>query len=155
MRKLALVTGDATYAKAAGDLLSRAASAGAAAMIGSVGTLGLALEYRAHPDTLIAIAGKVSGDGGDALLNTAIGTYRPGKIVKRDESGHGPSKPDAIVCAGAACAPPTENPSKLAELLKTFEVGSGASGPIANKSRDKRDDAKDAQAIRESARRRD
>lgn len=86
MRKLELITGDASYAKAASDLIGGAAPAGVAAMAGSVGTLGLALEYRAHPDSVIAIGGATSNETSAALMKTALAAYRPGKVVTRIES---------------------------------------------------------------------
>ncbi|MEA2679581.1 MAG: uncharacterized protein QOK03_1303 [Candidatus Binataceae bacterium] len=152
MRKLGLITGDANYAKAASDLLGGAASAGAAAMIGSVGTLGLALEYRAHPDVVITIGGAMQNDRRDGLWNSALPTYRPGKVAKRIESGGegAPSKPAAIVCAGLACAPPTEDSKKLKQLIKTFEVGSisTAAGVTA------KEESTDAQATRDNGHKR-
>jgi len=150
MAKLNVITGDRDYAKAANDLIAGASTAGAAAMVGSVGTLGLALEYRAQPDAVIAIAGAASDERSGALWKTALATYRPGKVVTRIEperaraatvpaaaqamfaASKGRNSPLAFVCAGTACAPPTDNSAKLADLIKTFEIGADAKTAVAN-----------------------
>jgi len=146
--KLNLITGEKDYAKAASDLIAGASAAGAAAMVGSVGTLGLALEYRAEPEAVIAIVGAASDDSGAALWQTALATYRPGKVVTRIETARGAfmpaaaqamfaaskgrNAPLAFVCAGTACATPTDNSAKLKDLIKTFEIGARAKTAVAN-----------------------
>ncbi len=154
--KLSVITGDRNYARAANDLIGGASAAGAAVMVGSVGTLGLALEYRAQPDAVVAIVGAASDNPGATLSRsaglwkTALATYRPGKVVTRIEServgaatvpaaaqamfaaSKGRNAPLAFVCAGTACAPPTDNPAKLAGLIKTFEIGADAKTAVAN-----------------------
>jgi uncharacterized protein len=146
-RTLAALTGDTGYDKQADDLLSPSGrvNPSAASMLG---TLGLALEQRAHGETVIAIVGP-SGSADDkteALRQTALRTYRPGKVVMvldsraANDSALPPAaramfdaskkraETLAFVCAGTACANPVSDSSALAKLIREFQV---TPGPVA------------------------
>jgi len=137
--KLALVTGDDTYLKAANELLASAPSAAGSMLSNSVATVGLALEYRANGGATVVIVGPHGEARAAALWRMALASYRPGKVVMRIGSGSavaamppaaramfessaGKGVPLAFVCAGTACATPVETPAKLAKIIKTFGV---------------------------------
>ncbi len=101
---------------------------------------------------MVAIAETKSKVLDAELFKVALDAYRPGKVVVRVESrrGDGPSVPAgahamletqrggtpfAIMCAGNACAQPTENSVKLADLIRTFEIGANAGKVDANAQR--------------------
>ncbi len=55
--KLALITGDDSYSKAANELMASAPAMAGSMLSNSVATVGLALEYRANGDATVAIVG--------------------------------------------------------------------------------------------------
>ena len=138
--KLALITGDDSYAKLSTELLADAPSIAKSMMSNAVATLGLALEYRKHGDAVVAIVGPQADPRAAALWKTALACYRPGKIVTTIQSsravaaglpaaanamlaaGATEKVPIAFVCAGTACATPVRSPEKLASVIKRFGV---------------------------------
>jgi uncharacterized protein YyaL (SSP411 family) len=148
--KLGLVTGDETYAKTATELLARAPAMAGSTMSSNVATVGTALEYRTNGYATVAIIGGPSAGRVDALTNTALATYRPGKTVIRVssdagaiatlppavramlEASRGKNSELAFVCAGTACATPVDNAAKLASVITRFGVGPSAKTAVAN-----------------------
>ncbi|MGD0671645.1 MAG: thioredoxin domain-containing protein [Candidatus Binatus sp.] len=148
--KLGLLTGDGSYAKAANELMASAPAMAGSMLSNSVATVGLELEYRANGDAMVAVAGPHSDARAAALWNTALASYRPGKIVMRIGSDRGAAKamPDAMqamfassaekgvplafVCAGTACATPVGTPAKLAEVIWRFGVPGNDKASLAN-----------------------
>ncbi len=139
MAKLALITGDDSYAKTASELMASAPAMAEAMMSNSVATVGLALEYRANGGATVAIVGPRGEARAAALWRMALASYRPGKVVMRIESGRGTAAmpaaaramfdsstaknvPLAFVCAGTACATPVGTPAKLAQVIRRFGV---------------------------------
>ncbi len=146
--KLALITGDDSYSKAANELMATAPAMAGSMLSSAVATVGLALEYRANGGAMVAIAGPHLDSRPAALWKTALASYRPGKIVIRIEAGHGPTPmpaavqamfassaksgvPLAFVCAGTACATPVGTPVKLAEVIRTFGVNGSDKTTVA------------------------
>jgi uncharacterized protein YyaL (SSP411 family) len=150
MAKLGLLTGDGSYAKATNELMASAPAMAGSMLSNSVATVGLELEYRANGDAMVAVAGPHSDARAAALWNTALASYRPGKIVMRIGSDRGAAKamPDAMqamfassaekgvplafVCAGTACATPVGTPAKLAEVIWRFGVPGNDKASLAN-----------------------
>jgi uncharacterized protein YyaL (SSP411 family) len=148
--KLGLATGDETYAKTATELLARAPEMAGSTMSSSVATVGTALEYRTNGYATVAIIGGPPAGRVDALTNTALATYRPGKTVIRVssdagaiatlppavramlEASRGKNSELAFVCAGTACATPVDNAAKLASVITRFGVGPSAKTTVAN-----------------------
>ncbi|HXM88410.1 MAG TPA: hypothetical protein VN916_03100, partial [Candidatus Acidoferrum sp.] len=137
--KLALITGDDSYSKAANELMASAPAMAGAMLSNSVATVGLALEYRANGEATVAIVGRAGDARSAALWRTALASYRPGKIVLRFGSDRGATSmpaparamlessaaknvPLAFVCAGTACATPAVTPAKLAQVIEKFGV---------------------------------
>ena len=89
MAKLALITGDDSYAKTASELMASAPAMAGAMLSNSVATVGLALEYRANGGATVAIVGPHGEARAAALWRMALASYRPGKVVMRIESGRG------------------------------------------------------------------
>jgi uncharacterized protein YyaL (SSP411 family) len=148
--KLALLTGDASYAKLSNELLASAPSMAKSMMSSAVATLGLALEYRNDGNAVVAIVGPQADPRTAALWKTALASYRPGKIVTTVQSSHGVAAelpaaahamfaasagekvPLAFVCAGTACATPVRSPDKLANVIKRFGVDGTGKTALAN-----------------------
>jgi uncharacterized protein YyaL (SSP411 family) len=137
--KLALITGDDSYSKAANELMASAPAMAGAMLSNSVATVGLALEYRANGEATVAIVGPAGDARSAALWRTALASYRPGKIVLRFGSDRGATSmpaparamlessaaknvPLAFVCAGTACATPAVTQAKLAQVIEKFGV---------------------------------
>ena len=135
--KLALLTGDDSYSKAANELMASAPAMAGSMLSNSVATVGLALEYRANGEATVAVAGPPGDARAAALWKTALASYRPGKVVMRIGSDRGGASmpaaaramfdssaakgvPLAFVCAGTACATPVGTPAKLAEVIRKF-----------------------------------
>jgi uncharacterized protein len=148
MAKLALITGNDSYAKTANELIANAPSMAGSMLSNSVATVGLALEYRANGEATVAIAGSRNDARTAALWKAALASYRPGKVVTRVGSDRGAvtmpvaaramfasSKakgvPLGFVCAGTACATPVGNPVKLAEVIRTFGVSGSDNKTVA------------------------
>ncbi len=85
--KLALLTGDDSYSKAANELMASAPTMAESMLSNSVATVGLALEYRANGEATVAMAGPHDEPRAAALWKTALASYRPGKVVMRVEIG--------------------------------------------------------------------
>jgi len=149
--KLALLTGDDSYSKTAGDLMASAPAMAGAMLSNSVATVGLALEYSANGGATVAIVGPHGEARAAALWRMALASYRPGKIVMRIESGRGAAAmpaaaramfdssaangvPLAFVCAGTACATPVETPAKLAQVIRRFGVKGADQTTVVNDS---------------------
>src|ERR1700691_1386984 len=137
--KLALITGDDSYSKAANELMASAPAMAGAMLSNSVATVGLALEYRANGEATVAIVGRAGDARSAALWRTALASYRPGKIVLRFGSDRGATSvpaparamldssaaktvPLAFECAGTASATPAVTPAKLAQVIEKFGV---------------------------------
>ena len=151
MTKLALLTGDDNYSKAASDLIASAPAMASSMLSTSVATIGLALENRANGDAVIAVAGPNGDARASALWRMALASYRPGKVVMRLGSDHDavgtiPAAARAMfessaskgvslafVCAGTACATPVETPVKLAAVIRKFGVSGNDQTTIADK----------------------
>jgi uncharacterized protein YyaL (SSP411 family) len=146
--KLALITGDDTYAQAANELMASAPAMAGSMLSSTVATVGLELEYRANGEATIAIASSANDARAADLWKTALASYRPGKVVIRIGSDRNASAmpaaaramfasstakgvPLAFVCAGTACATPIAKPAKLAEVIRTFGVKGGDRTVIA------------------------
>jgi uncharacterized protein YyaL (SSP411 family) len=122
--------------------MARAPAMAGTMLSSSVATVGLALEYRANGEATVAVVGPISNPRTVALWQTALASYRPGKVVMRIGSDRGALKampaaaqamlasstvksaPLAFVCAGKACATPVGEPAKLAEVIRRFGNGS-------------------------------
>jgi uncharacterized protein YyaL (SSP411 family) len=129
--RLAEHTADERWRTRSDELLT--AVAGAAADLSVFGAALLrAVDWAVMPPTHIAVVG---GDDArtDALHRAALATYRPRKVVRRlprdaDSAGlptplaamlDGTS-PCAYVCAGTQCAPPVDDPERLADTIASF-----------------------------------
>lgn len=92
----------------------------------------LALAYHINTPPHAVIVGKKDAPDTLRLLRTALGTYRPGKIVTLHDPGEEtklpyPASPDgravAYVCVPLGyCAPPAHEEAKVGELLKTIGI---------------------------------
>ena len=147
--KLGLLTGDDGYTKASNELLADAPSLAKSMMSNAVATLGLALEYRKNGEAVVAIVGPSDDPRAAPLLKTALGCYRPGKIVTTIQSNSGAATelpaaaramlaasvgervPLGFVCAGTACATPVRSPEKLADVIKRFGVNGADATTLA------------------------
>jgi hypothetical protein len=146
--KLALITGDDSYSKAANDLMASAPAMAGTMLSAAAATVGLALEYRANGDATVVIVGPPGEARAAALWRIALATYRPGKIVMRAGSDHAAAIPTAaramvessaakgvplaFVCAGTACATPVETSLKLAQVIRKFGVNGIDKTTLAN-----------------------
>ncbi|MDB5108342.1 MAG: hypothetical protein JWM69_1283 [Candidatus Binatus sp.] len=148
--KLALLTGDQDYTRAANALLASAPANASSMMSNTLATVGLALEYQHYGYAEVAVVDASSDRAGDDLRRSAFATYRPGKIVRRisgreDAATLPPSARAmlaastnrdvslAFLCSNTACATPTDNPSELAEMIKSFGVESGKASLASGK----------------------
>jgi uncharacterized protein YyaL (SSP411 family) len=147
--KLALITGDDSYSKAANEWMASAPTMAGSMLSNSVATVGLALECRANGGATVSIVGPDGEARSAALWRMALASYRPGKIAMRIGSNRGAASmpavaramfessaaknvPLAFVCAGTACATPVGTPVKLALVIRTFGVGGIDRTAIAN-----------------------
>jgi uncharacterized protein YyaL (SSP411 family) len=148
--KLALITGDDNYSKASDELMARAPAMAGTMLSSSVATVGLALEYRANGEATVAVVGPISNPRTVALWQTALASYRPGKVVMRIGLDRGTliampaaaqamlasstlkKAPLAFVCAGKACATPVGEPATLAEVIRKFGVNGSDKTAVAN-----------------------
>ncbi len=97
-------------------------------------TLLAALDDLLHEPAHVTIVGPPGDPATSALHAAALQTFRPDKIVTLHADGStsfplpGPvramltrsGRPQAYVCAGNTCAPPTTDPETLAQTLATF-----------------------------------
>ena len=147
--KLALITGNDSYLRAANEVMASAPAMAGSMLSNSVATVGLALEDRANGDAMVAIVGPHGDARAAALWRIALASYRPGKVVMRIGSDRSAAVmpaaahamlassaekgvPLAFVCAGTACAMPVGTPAKLAEVIRRFGVKSGDKTTLAN-----------------------
>jgi len=130
-----------TYREAAERTL-RAFAGGVARFGLYASTYFLALDdFLSEPAHVVVVAHEPDGLA-SRLHQTALATFRPGKIVAlyrmdgspgSDRTPHLPEPvramaaaargTQAYVCAGNACAPPTADPTELAHLIRTFRLG--------------------------------
>lgn len=136
--KLYYLTGEEKYRQRAEATLE--AFAGAASGFGpSASTYGLAVNYHINHPAQVVIVGRRSNPQTLALWKAALSAYRPEKIVLLHDIDHAktnkrlaPSiatvvqnakldgQPQAYICIGSVCSPPTNSPEKITELLRTF-----------------------------------
>lgn len=137
--RLAYLTNDDAYKdKARKTLQAFAGSAGGAGRFAAA--YALAVHYHLTPSAQIVVVGKKDDPRTQALWTSAMKTYRPGKLVavydpaQLDTTQLPPAvagavkvfgvhgKPQAYVCAGSTCAPPTGDSGEVAALAKTYGV---------------------------------
>ena len=114
------------------------------------GELGLALEARADGEAVVVIAGPDNDSRTAQLLQIALATYRPGKVVIRVASGDKTAQlpevmkamygaaahrdaPLAFVCAGTACATPAASADALSKAIRDFAVNRTSAGNLATR----------------------
>ncbi len=110
-----------------------AAFAGSAPRMGTAAATYIrAVDWATAPVTSVVIVGDVGDAAADALLATALRTYRPRTVVRRFAPGAveperlapelramvGAEAPRAYVCAGRTCAAPVSDAAALAQLLR-------------------------------------
>ncbi len=139
MRALGELTSDASFVKLSDALLSAAPGMAGSAADSTLGTLGLALEERADGGATVTIVGRTGDPMTQSMAETALGTFRPGKVVVRVdpsqkrttmsptvramyEAAAGHNAPLAFVCAGTACSKPASTTQQLREALEEFQV---------------------------------
>ncbi|MBI2072828.1 MAG: thioredoxin domain-containing protein [Gemmatimonadetes bacterium] len=99
----------------------------------SSATLLRAADWYLHPAAHVVIVGPADDATARQLMLVARRTYRPRKVLTRLLPGADPSglpaplrtmldgrSPRAYVCAGTACAAPTDDPAELAATITTF-----------------------------------
>ena len=135
--RLAMVTGEGRYREHAEACLR--AFAGSAPQLGVfAATYGLALHYHIHPPPQVVIVGSRGAAETLALVEATFSAYRPGALVVQHDLAEADLStlpetvrpmiafsqklggPQAYVCAGLSCAPPTNDPEQLREFVKTF-----------------------------------
>ena len=137
--RLAYLTNDERYEKKA--LATLEAFAGVAEKYGAfAAAYALAVHYHLNRSAQAVIVGKKEDPNTKALWRAALRTYRPGKLVavydpaelKLDALPPAVAgavkvfgvqgKPQAYVCAGSTCAPPTGDPNEVVTLVKSYGV---------------------------------
>jgi len=130
--RLWVLTGDARYHDYAGKILE-AFAAHAPDYGPFAATYGLALYYHLHPPLAVMIIGDPKGLDTRAMHQTALETYRPGRMVAlfNQSSERLPypasafGRPIAYVCAGQTCAEPTSDVEALKARIKLFGKSEG------------------------------
>ena len=140
LRTLGEITSDSHYLKIADALLSSAPQLAGSTADPTLGTLGLALEERADGGATVAIVGSPGDSRTQSLVQMALSTYRPGKVVIRIDPAKAKSaalpesmramydaaadhkEPLAFVCAGTACSKPSTTTNELRRALSQFQV---------------------------------
>jgi hypothetical protein len=96
-----------------------------------------ALQLDLNPVPMAYIVGKPGTPETEALVIAALKADRPGRLV----AVHSPDEEDLLypadsdgvpivyVCSGELCAPPTDVPAELTELLETFALPEGVTAP--------------------------
>ena len=154
MRALGEMTSDARYLKIADALLAPAPRLIGADGDATLGTLGLALEEHADGGATVAIVGNPKEAATLSLIETALRTYRPGRVIVRIdpskaktaamppairamyETATDHNAPLAFVCAGSACSRPSTTAEQLRRALSNFQIDEIArslvisSGPV-------------------------
>ena len=123
--RLAAITGRAEYRDAAEKTL-RLLSGRLAELPQAAPHLLLALELYLTQPVRVVVAGGPGRPGTEALLRAAHSVYQPGKVVLGIAGAVEPfaktlpakEPPLAYLCSGNACQPPTDDPSRLREMLK-------------------------------------
>lgn len=93
-----------------------------------------ALDYWLDEPSRVVISGDPGSADAQALLYASYSVYQPTKVVL---SNKGPveelaksikdrEQPEAYICTGQTCKPPTSDPEKIRELLKTPDLPSKA-----------------------------
>lgn len=131
--RLAEHTGEDSWRTRCHELLE-AFAGGAPDLAVFAATLLRAIDWAVSTPTHVVVVTD-GGERGAALHRVARRCYRPRKVLKllapADRAGALPeplramldgSAPRAYVCAGTACAEPTGDPERLAEVLATFGV---------------------------------
>jgi uncharacterized protein len=123
-----LVTLDGTGAEGDGQRADRVLATFAAEAAGHgsyAATFGLALLERLAPGPHVAIVGRQKVE---PLRAAAFAAWRPGKLVRSYAAGEKtpyPAGPHgtalAYVCGEKSCAPPTDDPGRLAQLIQTWD----------------------------------
>ena len=135
--RLFYLTGQQEYRTYAEETLST--FAGSAAQYGMfAASFGVALAFHVEHPAQAVIVGSRSDPRAAALWRAALAAFRPGKIVlwidpSSVERQHVPepvrpivqatppaSLPQAFICAGTTCAPPTNDPEQARKLIATF-----------------------------------
>jgi uncharacterized protein YyaL (SSP411 family) len=144
--RLAALVDAPEYRRHADSILQ--AFAGFAAMEPTgVATYLRAVEWATLPVTTVVVVARAGETGGDALLRTALSSYRPRTVVRRLElgaleggarEGAGAARPEleglpaelramlsadtplAYICVGNSCAAPIDTAAELRELLGSF-----------------------------------
>jgi len=120
--------------RGAAEKVLRAFAGSAAEMPTAVATYLRAVDWATGPVTTIVVVGDEGDAGADALLATALATYRPRTVVRRIAPGRVGAEtlpqelaamvtgaaPRAYLCAGRSCAPPVDRAEALAELMRSF-----------------------------------
>ncbi len=140
MRTLAEITSDQRFLKIADSLLAPAPGLVGSAADSTLGTLGLALEERADGGATVVVVGSSNDPATSSLVETALGTFRPGKVVITIDTAHAKkaSMPPSVramyeaasdrntalafVCAGTACSKPATTTDQLSRNLEQFQV---------------------------------
>jgi uncharacterized protein YyaL (SSP411 family) len=124
--RAALLTHEDRYRDAAGATLS--AFAGQAPDYGPfAATFGLALGYHLYPPAAAIVVGPLEEEATQYLWQTALETYRPGRLAAAFAPNADPPYPPrepatavAYVCAGVACTEPAADVETLRHNLLTF-----------------------------------
>lgn len=96
-----------------------------------------ALQLDLNPVPMAYIVGKPGTAETEALVLAALRADRPGRLVAvhspDEENLLYPADADGVpivyVCSGELCAPPTDVPAELTELLETFALPEGVTAP--------------------------
>ena len=141
LQALGEITSDSRYLKIADALLASAPRLVGSTADPTLGTLGLALEEHADGGATVAVVGSPSDSRTQSLVQIALSTYRPGKVVIRIDPAKANStampesiramydaasdhhEPLAFVCAGTACSKPSTTTEQLRRVLNQFQVG--------------------------------
>jgi len=141
LRTLGEITSESRYLKIADTLISSAPRIVGTAADPTLGTLGLALEEHADGGATVAIVGSPDDPRTQPLVQMALSTYRPGKVVIRVNPAKAKNaaipesvramyqaaadhdEPMAFVCAGTACSKPSTTTDELRRALSQFQVG--------------------------------
>lgn len=131
--RLAALVNDGTLREEAMAAL-RAFAGTAQAIPTAVAAYLRAVDWATSPVVTLVVVGDDGDPTADALLHTALTTYRPRTVVRRFEPGKiaddelapelramiGGASPRAYLCVGQTCAAPVSEPEALVELIRSF-----------------------------------